>query len=82
MPNPYAPEWTSTLHPDVIELGLKYASGEISGDNARCRSMMHCFMQVLNDYVVPPPPSTNNNKLTLQRGGGHDTGGKRNAGLC
>lgn len=53
MPNPYAPEWTSTLHPDVIELGMKYASGEIHGDNERCRSMMHCFLRLLRDYVLP-----------------------------
>ena len=29
---------------------MKYATGEIWGDNARCRAMLHCFMQVLKDY--------------------------------
>jgi translation initiation factor eIF-2B subunit delta len=53
MPNPYAPEWTTTLHPDVIELGLKYASGEIHGDNARCRAMLAVFSAVLRDYHPP-----------------------------
>ncbi|KAG7354799.1 translation initiation factor, aIF-2BII family protein [Nitzschia inconspicua] len=58
MPDPYAPEWTSTLHPDVIELGMKYASGEIHGDNERCRSMMLCFLKLLDDYVLPVKSST------------------------
>eukprot|EP00531_Pseudo-nitzschia_arenysensis_P004073 CAMPEP_0116133022 /NCGR_PEP_ID=MMETSP0329-20121206/9877_1 /TAXON_ID=697910 /ORGANISM="Pseudo-nitzschia arenysensis, Strain B593" /LENGTH=490 /DNA_ID=CAMNT_0003627611 /DNA_START=111 /DNA_END=1583 /DNA_ORIENTATION=+ len=53
MPDPYAPEYTENLHPEVIELGLKYASGEIKGDNERCRSMMQVFLQVLRDYVPP-----------------------------
>ena len=53
MPDPYAPEFVETLHPEVIELGLKYASGEIQGDNERCRSMMQVFLQVLKDYVPP-----------------------------
>jgi translation initiation factor eIF-2B subunit delta len=53
MPNPYAPEWTSSLHPDVIDLGLKYASGEIHGENARCRSMLNVFLNVLRDYYPP-----------------------------
>jgi translation initiation factor eIF-2B subunit delta len=57
IPNPYAPEWTSTLHPDVIDLGLKFASGEIHEDNARCRSMMLCFLQVLQDYQLPTEES-------------------------
>lgn len=54
MPDPYAPEWTGTLHPDVIELGLKYASGEVHGENARCRSMLHVFLAVLRDYCPSP----------------------------
>jgi len=58
MPNPYAPEFTETLHPDVIELGLKYASWEIQGDNERCRAMMEVFLQVLDDYIPPPSPTT------------------------
>ena len=58
MPDPYAPEYTETLHPEVIELGLKYASGEIKGDNERCRSMMQVFLQVLKDYVPPTEETT------------------------
>mmetsp|Transcript_9363 Transcript_9363/g.22980 ORF Transcript_9363/g.22980 Transcript_9363/m.22980 type:complete len:507 (+) Transcript_9363:181-1701(+) len=57
MPDPYAPEFVQTLHPEVIELGLKYASGEIQGDNERCRSMMQVFLQVLKDYVLPSAES-------------------------
>ena len=58
MPDPYAPEYTEMLHPEVIELGLKYASGEIKGDNERCRSMMQVFLQVLKDYVPPTGESS------------------------
>jgi len=61
MPDPYAPEYTEILHPEVIELGLKYASGEIKGDNERCRSMMQVFLQVLRDYVPPETSASNNN---------------------
>ena len=60
MPDPYASEFTETLHPDVIELGLKYASGDIQGDNERCRAMMECFSNVLNDYILPTTTSNNN----------------------
>eukprot|EP00536_Pseudo-nitzschia_multiseries_P005057 jgi/Psemu1/323720/estExt_fgenesh1_pg.C_910017 len=62
MPDPYAPEYTETLHPDVIELGLKYASGEIQGDNERCRSMMQVFLQVLKDYVSPTTTDSGKSK--------------------
>jgi len=62
MPDPYAPEYTETLHPEVIELGLKYASGEIQGDNERCRSMMLVFLQVLKDYVPPTAQSSSTTK--------------------
>jgi len=58
MPDPYASEFTETLHTDVIELGLKYASGEIQGDNERCRAMMETFLQVLDDYNLPPPTAS------------------------
>jgi translation initiation factor eIF-2B subunit delta len=33
---------------------MKYASGEIDGDNERCRSMMHCFLNILHDYYQLP----------------------------
>ena len=64
MPDPYAPEYTETLHPEVIELGLKYASGEIQGDNERCRSMMQVFLQVLKDYVPPTGDSSSISNAT------------------
>ena len=65
MPDPYAPEFVETLHPEVIELGLKYASGEIQEDNERCRSMMQVFLQVLKDYRLPKTDaiSTTNSHL-------------------
>ena len=79
MPDPYANEFTETLHPEVIELGLKYASGEIQGDNERCRSMMQVFLQVLKDYVppsagsasspnIPSSTKTNNNNSSANDG--------------
>ena len=53
LPNPHSYELTSTLHPDVIELGMQYASGEIRGENSRCRAMLKVFLQVLEDYQPP-----------------------------
>ena len=64
MPDPYASEFTETLHPDVIELGLKYASGDIQGDNERCRAMMECFSNVLNDYILPTTSNHNDDTNT------------------
>jgi len=43
------------LHPAVLKLGYRYASGEIRGGNARCLAMLQCFQTVLQDYE---PPST------------------------
>lgn len=42
------------MHPEVIELGMKYALGQIRGGNARCRAMLNVFSLVLQDYVPPP----------------------------
>lgn len=53
-PNPHDDEFTMTLHPAVIELGIKYAKRDIRGGNARCRAMLQVFSTVLEDYV----PST------------------------
>eukprot|EP00980_Cylindrotheca_fusiformis_P001257 scaffold332_cov117-Cylindrotheca_fusiformis.AAC.17 len=58
LPNPHSPEFTSTLHPDVIELGMKYASGEIRGGNARCRSMLNVFLKIFQDYHPPADTPT------------------------
>ena len=53
IPNPHAEEFTSTLHPEVIALGMKYALGQIRGGNARCRAMLHVFALVFQDYYPP-----------------------------
>ena len=50
LPDPFSPALTSTLHPDVIDLGMKYASGAIRGGNSRCRAMLKVFLTVLDDY--------------------------------
>lgn len=39
------------LHPAVIELGRKYATGQIRGGNARCRAMLGCYQQLFQDFV-------------------------------
>lgn len=44
----------SHLHPAVVALGYAYATGEITGGNARCRAMLQCYAHVLEDFVVPP----------------------------
>ena len=49
-PNLHAEEYASTLHPAVMELGMKYAQGKIIGGNARCRAMFQVFSTVLDDY--------------------------------
>ncbi|CAJ1945128.1 unnamed protein product [Cylindrotheca closterium] len=64
LPNPHAPEWTSTLHPAVIELGMQYASGSIRGGQARCRSMLEVFLQVFDDYE-PPEDTTSDYRSHL-----------------
>ena len=51
-PNIHSPEH-SKLHPAVLKLGLEYASGAIRGGNARCRALLQCFHQVLDDYQPP-----------------------------
>ena len=38
------------LHPAVVQLGYRYAAGEIRGGNARCRHMLTCWQQVLQDF--------------------------------
>ena len=35
-----------SIHPAVLQLGLRYADGSISGANARCVAMMHTLCQV------------------------------------
>ena len=56
LPDPFSEALTSTLHPDVIDLGMKYATGKIRGGNNRCRAMLKVFLTVLDDYY--PDPTT------------------------
>lgn len=41
------------IHPAVIKLGLQYASGIISGSNARAVALMEAFKRVISDYSTP-----------------------------
>ena len=52
VPNVFAVEH-SKLHPSVVQLGVKYASGTVRGGNSRCRAMLNVFLQVLDDYQPP-----------------------------
>lgn len=38
---------------------MKYATGQIQEDNARCRAMLHCFMRVLCDYYYTEDDTEN-----------------------
>ena len=42
-----------SIHPAVLQLGLRYADGSISGANARCVAMMHTLCQFIADYTTP-----------------------------
>ncbi len=35
-----------SMHPAILQLGLRYADGTISGANARCLAMLHTLCQV------------------------------------
>ena len=37
---------TEKIHPAIIQLGLKYANGVITGSNARCVAMLTAFKDV------------------------------------
>jgi len=39
------------LHPEVLNLGVKYANGTIRGANARCRAMMQTFKVRINLHL-------------------------------
>lgn len=45
---------SSAIHPSVVRLGLQYSQGIISGSNARCIALLHCFKKVIQDYSTPP----------------------------
>jgi len=42
------------IHPAILRLGLQYASGSISGSNARCVAMLTALQQFIIDYRTPP----------------------------
>ncbi len=43
-----------TVHPAVVEVGLKYAEGTVSGSNARCVALLAVLRRVVLDYSTPP----------------------------
>ncbi len=36
----------ASMPPEVLQLGLRYADGTITGASARCMAMLHVFCQV------------------------------------
>ncbi|XVE64090.1 hypothetical protein DITRI_Ditri07aG0073200 [Diplodiscus trichospermus] len=41
-------------HPAVYKVGLQYLTGDLSGGNARCITMLQAFQQAIRDYSTPP----------------------------
>ena len=44
----------ANIHPAILQLGLKFAEGQIVGANARCVETLQVFKKVFQDYVCPP----------------------------
>ncbi len=44
---------THGIHPAVLQLGLRYADGTISGANARCVAFMQTLCLFIKDYSTP-----------------------------
>lgn len=42
-----------TVHPSVVELGVKYSARIINGSNARCVALLNCLKEVITDYTTP-----------------------------
>ena len=38
------------LHPEVLSLGMRYATGQVRGGNARARAMLRAFQAVIRGY--------------------------------
>jgi len=38
------------IHPAIVNLGLKYASGTVAGSNSRCVAMLTAFKKVIRDF--------------------------------
>lgn len=47
------PRLSTEIHPAILSLGLRYASGEIDGANLRCVAMLAAFKQAIADYCCP-----------------------------
>ncbi|XP_006835258.1 PREDICTED: translation initiation factor eIF-2B subunit delta isoform X2 [Chrysochloris asiatica] len=45
---------SSVIHPAMVQLGLQYSQGLVSGSNARCIALLHALKQVIQDYTTPP----------------------------
>ncbi|XVF12352.1 hypothetical protein REPUB_Repub08aG0109700 [Reevesia pubescens] len=41
-------------HPTVYKVGLQYLTGDLSGGNARCITMLQAFQEAIKDYSTPP----------------------------
>eukprot|EP01027_Heterolobosea_sp_BB2_P016451 GEZU01023434.1.p1 GENE.GEZU01023434.1~~GEZU01023434.1.p1 ORF type:complete len:516 (+),score=156.75 GEZU01023434.1:395-1942(+) len=41
------------VHPAMVQLGFKYASGLIVGSNARCVALLNALKEVVKDYQTP-----------------------------
>jgi translation initiation factor eIF-2B subunit delta len=59
--------YPSSLHPAVLRLGYRYATGSIRGGNARCRAMLTCLAGLLGEYSFAPPsvPSATTSTTTV-----------------
>lgn len=44
----------ASIHPAILQLGLRYADGSVRGANARCMAMLNALSQVIRDYSTPP----------------------------
>lgn len=41
------------IHPAVVQLGIQYARGLITGGDGRCYALMQTFKRVIEDYQTP-----------------------------
>nr|XP_033793139.1 translation initiation factor eIF-2B subunit delta isoform X2 [Geotrypetes seraphini] len=44
----------TVIHPAVVQLGLQYSEGIITGSNSRCIALLRALKQVIQDYSTPP----------------------------
>ncbi|XP_029452215.1 translation initiation factor eIF-2B subunit delta isoform X2 [Rhinatrema bivittatum] len=43
----------TVIHPAVVQLGLQYSEGIITGSNSRCIALLRTLKQVIQDYSTP-----------------------------